>query len=520
MKRIGYTTALSIAVALSAPAFAGAGTIAVTTTSDNLSAGGKCSLREAVTAANNDDLGATGCTKTGNALGADTVKLQTGKTYDLHIGSTDETQNLGGSLDIGTGAGNGKLTIDGGAKGAEIKISVTDRVMYVGTPEFTLRRVTLHGGSEPGGNGGGIRSDSALLTLDRSTVEQSSADDGGGIYASGDLVLKSSKIIGNGDPSSTSYGGGVFVGNANLTVDHSTIRGNRADTEGAGIDVSGLPTDLVKIASSRITGNSLAAPSNGSGEQANGGGIYVVTAKVLISKSTISGNKARGIETDDYGNGGGAYLAVTAEDSKISSSTISGNLASGPAGTFPAGGGLYISSAEKALIVNSTIAANDAGPGSGGGLRVNDTDLSVIYTTIAGNKATGDGSAIDSLETGTADLVFGRTIIDGAGALCRIQSLPASSAGYNRSKGTSCGLSDPMDFHGPTGLKPLGKYGGQTRTMEPESGSAAINKVPKSKCFNENGAPLKSDQRGVKRPQAKTRTKRCDIGSVEVKPKR
>ncbi len=67
----------------SSPA-AEAGTINPTTTVDELAAGGECSLREAVSYAN-DDLTAGGCIDSDNATGdPDTIDLGGGE-YDLSL---------------------------------------------------------------------------------------------------------------------------------------------------------------------------------------------------------------------------------------------------------------------------------------------------------------------------------------------------------------------------------------------------------------------------------------------------
>jgi len=54
-------------------------------------------------------------------------------------------------------------------------------------------------------------------------------------------------------------------------------------------------------------------------------------------------------------------------------------------------------------------------------------------------------------------------------------------------------------------LLTLGNYGGPTMTMLPSASSPVVNAVPGGSC------PIKSDQRGVKRPQGP----KCDMGADE-----
>src|SRR5437764_12890805 len=86
-------------LALGLPASAGAVTIKVTTKHDVVGNDGHCSLREAISVANNDAaLGkARGECKRGH--GADTVLIPRGR-YELFISGAHENANASGDLDV------------------------------------------------------------------------------------------------------------------------------------------------------------------------------------------------------------------------------------------------------------------------------------------------------------------------------------------------------------------------------------------------------------------------------------
>src|SRR5688572_11612569 len=93
---------LSLAVCLLVPSAASAATISVTTTTDELDEGSRCSLREAITSANADsNTGAEGCVA-GN--GADRIVVPAGRFPLNRSGDpsplTSEDFNVYGDLDV------------------------------------------------------------------------------------------------------------------------------------------------------------------------------------------------------------------------------------------------------------------------------------------------------------------------------------------------------------------------------------------------------------------------------------
>ncbi|WP_341525828.1 choice-of-anchor Q domain-containing protein [Nostoc sp. UHCC 0302] len=159
--------------------------------------------------------------------------------------------------------------------------------------------------SEAEYNGAGIRNYGAL-TLNNSTISGNRAGlYAGGIYNGGTITLSNSTISDN----SATSGGGIL--NAGIfTVNNTTINSNKAKY-GGGISNGGTMT----VSNSTISGNS----ASGSGElydddnrgSINNGG------DLTVSNSTISGNSADGIISGGIGSGNTTLF--------VNNSTISGN---------------------------------------------------------------------------------------------------------------------------------------------------------------------------------------------------
>jgi hypothetical protein len=202
------------------------------------------------------------------------------------------------------------------------------------------------------------------LTLDENvTLVGRSTNIASLVYlSSGNLIINAgAKISGNtivNQPSSRTYGGGIYVSGGNLTMNGGEISGNTArGTQyynevgyGGGIYVS---SGTVTINGGVISGNTAGGNDGG-----RGGGIYVSSGTVTINGGVISGNNV-----DNYygtGVGGGIYGTVT-----INGGVISGNRANG-------GGGIYgtVTMHGGTISGNITHGAADffTNPGVGGGI--------------------------------------------------------------------------------------------------------------------------------------------------------
>ena len=298
-----------------------ANTITVTTIADeNGENSSKCSLREAIYAANyNTAYG--GCSA--GVLPAhwpDTIVLSSG-TYKL---TRNDDLDIMSNLII-KGAGMYDTVINGNA-GA--------RVLYIHSRNtVTIDSLKITNGKA--NNGGGIYN-RGTLTVQNSIIGgyNTAAYKGGGIYNyKGTLTVQNSII---GDNTASTYGGGIYNNDGSVTVQNSTIDSNKTNNWSGG----GIYQDhgTLTVQNSTISGNTATY---------NGGGLFNYRGTVTVQNSTISGNTA-----DHHGGyGGGIYVLGTLT---VQNSTISGNTAEDDKG-----GGIFIS--DGTLTLKNSIIANSTG---------------------------------------------------------------------------------------------------------------------------------------------------------------
>jgi hypothetical protein len=259
---------------------------------------------------------------------------------------------------------------------------------------------------------------------------------------------------------------GSHVSLSNLTIQngHTTAYGGGINNEYGG---------TLTVNRSTISGNS-ASPSCPPREfcHSDGGGIFSANGTMAISTSTISGNSAN--ESGGVDNRG----TLT-----ISNSTVSGNSASFNHGNA-FGGGIY-NGGSTVAISNSTISGNNASGslGSyGGGIH----GTAILQNTIVANSPSG-GNCYGTM----------------------------TSHGYNLSSDSTCDFDGPGDLNSiDAKLGTLGYYGGPTQTTPLLAGSPAIDAGNPSGCRDSNGNLLKTDQRGMPRPDKEDKSG-CDMGAYE-----
>ena len=228
-----------------------------------------CSLREAITAANQNP-------------GQHVILLHAG-TYTLTASgpATGNLQILGDVVLMGDGAGS--TLIDGGG---------LDGIFYVSSnATVQIQDVTLRNGRSPGA--------------------------GGAIHNQGDLTLLRTVLTGNSSVAGSAgpgRGGAIVSDGANpsLTIADSTIANNTAQSAGGGILAGGdVSLTNVTVAGNRSTSGL-------------GGGLYLfASARAVVSNATIAGNSAL--------KGGGLFVENTAfigVAPKVTSSILAGNTAS------------------------------------------------------------------------------------------------------------------------------------------------------------------------------------------------
>lgn len=288
---------------------------------------------------------------------------------------------------------------------------------------------------------------------------------GGGVFATGNLTLESSRLEGNKtyamSASGTASAGGAYAGGDFVSTD-STISSNKA----------------------------FVVPSTTSG---SGGGL-LLAGNVDITGSTISGNETTGSA------GGIDIFSVDPASvaTSITNSTISGN----EAANFV--GGLYVNSGTVSLS-HSTIAFNFAenavlsrspltkyGPGMAVGAKFGSVAVT-LQSSLLSNNTYGS--------TSPADLDL--TVANTAAHTITFNAGPA----HNLVRVTFAGVPADTIQNGCPLLGPLRDNGGLTQTHALLSTSPAIDQ-------GDNPGDLAWDQRGS--PYARVSGSAADIGAYEV----
>ena len=341
------------------------------------------------------------------------------------------------------------------------------------------------------------------------------------IYTEALTISLNLKIIGAGASATILDGAGSFgvvtiSGGAHVTLSKLTVRNGQASS-GAGIKNSGTLT----LSNSTVSGNEAPIPCihffvfceirRGT---ASGGGIYN-SGELIISNSTISENHAGSYcnATPCSAVGGGIYNAGT--HMAIENSTLTGNSAGTACSTsipcrVGVGGAFYTSGATVTLN-NSTITGNSAYRCSGtcggtGGAIVNG------FGTFAMDNSTVSGNSAGGIVNGGTATLQNSIVGNNAGINC---SGTITSHGYNLSSDDTCKLDGRGDLnnHDPL-LGPLQNNGGPTETMALLPGSPAIDAGNPSGCTDGQGHLLRTDQRGMPRPDREDIVG-CDIGAYE-----
>ncbi len=273
-----------------------------------------------------------------------------------------------------------------------------------------------------------------------------------------------------------------------LGVARSTV-GDVSVAEGGGWGI--VDSAVRSIGSHDMAGASLIR------SRVSGGGLWVSSSQIQPTTTDLF------VQDSIIEDSAGVGASVPA--GRFRRTTIRGNR----------GGGLRHSpnavSGGPLWVEDCTISGN-ATPDSGGGIAAAYLPLTIVRSTIVGNRAdsdgdgAGDGGGIDAtafarVVSVTASILASNSDAGGeapdcAGAISATRSLVGSSTG--------CSLGDATD--NLVGVDPLlgalADNGGPTPTHAPLFGSPAVDAT---------GACSGTDQRGVPRPQGAA----CDAGAVE-----
>ena len=267
--------------------------------------------------------------------------------------------------------------------------------------------------------GGGIVVDSTakLIMNDGSAVTGCSAEQGGGIYLSGEMELNGGTISGNtavGDYFGTSHSqsahGGAILIRANradydesydvpakLTMTGGNIQNNKAASErsafGGAVAILGTPKNTVDLTNKFImTGGTISGNTAG-----YGGAISAYAADSYWNGNAsvkISGNAE--ITQNTGSNGGGAIALLTSKaDDYTSTVEMSGGTISGNKTSSKGGGVFLYGKGDSFYMTDGKISDNEAK--QGGGISISDTDAAayLLGGTIQKNKATDGYPCVD-----------------------------------------------------------------------------------------------------------------------------
>ena len=237
---------------------------------DRRAQGDQCTLRAAVMEAN-------------ATPGADTVALGGG----IYLLRRHGPSRWSGGEDVDDLDVRDDLRIEGaGPAATRILVLGAHRAIEVyGGVHFDLDGVTVSGGKEPRGLGGGLRIARGSLTRLRDvTVEGNTARFGGGIWSAA-LTLEGERVVVRGNKA-FDRGGGIVVGgdpdHTGLTFRKATIADNVAVSgDGGGIQTRGVTF----LYDSEVTGNHASR---------GGGGLAIAgRGEVLLSGVRVDRNRAR-----------------------------------------------------------------------------------------------------------------------------------------------------------------------------------------------------------------------------------
>ena len=517
-----------------------AATITVNTSSDTQSPA-LCTLRAAIMAANTNTP-VDNC-NAGSVDGADTISF-TGLSNNSIITLTSELPVVTSTISV-NGPGQDSLAISG---------DNSSRILSVASGgDLTLSSITLLNGSttnDAAARGGAINVDSAILTINNSTLSDNSATSfGGGVFSRNSNITISNSILsdnytaqsGGGisfigsdifitdstvSDNSADFGGGVYSISSSTTIINSILSNNLANSVGGGISTTS--NSVTTISESTISNNSTGGRGGGISSRysstitindssisdnsaySRGGAFYSKDSSTNIINGTVSNNSAGfsggGIDSDNSnivinqsilsnnsaGFGGGGVSSENSSKTSIVNSTLSNNSANG--------GGGVLSRNSSTTISNSTVSNNSAD--SGGGVFASFSTLKLINAIVSGNTApTRRGAEIYSPSDSNTLLIQHNVL--GSSQTNDSAAFEVFSAGVMFDPTNIIASSDRLNLRLNQIIEPLADNGGPTLTHALPIGSPAFNLGDNANC------PAR-DQRGEPRDNGP-----CDIGAFE-----
>lgn len=441
----------------------------------------------------------------------------------------------------------GPVTIDGGGS------SHDHHIFWIGPGGIlSLAEMTLINGHTSGGGAAILDNNQGTLNiLDVSFIGNVAEGSGGAINSNGAVNILASNFSGNkalgvypdqSDNPSTGFGGAISIeGSDKLKVSLSAFNGNTARQSGGAVFQS---SNQAEISDSTFNGN-LTTTTNSNNN--NGGGAFFndYNSSLKLIRTTFDGNISLG------GNGGGLYSAISAS-AVITNTSFNGNIV-GDQSNAQMGGAIYNmedllvtgsfflnnlstrgnggaianDKAGTVQVVNSTLTANAAPTGLGGGVFNTNTqqggpssNVTLTNVTLSSNAAqpsSDHGGGVYNASGHYLTLV--NTIIDNSDAVGDNCEGTITSGGHNLDSGTSCGLNGTGDVSsGDPKLDTPGFNGGPLSVLLTQkllAGSDAMDVGDDAIC--QGDLVDNKDQRGESRPKDGdgNGSSTCDMGAYE-----
>lgn len=169
--------------------------------------------------------------------------------------------------------------------------------------------------NDSGSDGGGLfayltTTGATLDIVDSNVVDNESYNAGGGLYMSGSapsvlFTVQGSRVDDN--ESTNSNGGGIYFSGNRLDVTGSSVSDNIADGTGGGVYIGGIYGNDKSV---EITGSTIAGNEAGN----NGGGLYAYassSATAMLLNTTVSGNTAANSGGGLYLSSSGGSMSIT-----------------------------------------------------------------------------------------------------------------------------------------------------------------------------------------------------------------
>ena len=318
-----------------------------------------------------------------------------------HAGLEHNKTDDSGTLTITDNNNDGKLTANGGYKGAGIGGGNSGN----GAVTITGGDINANGGYKGAGIGGGYFGNGTVKITDgdiNANGGYKGAGIGGGNEKDGQVTITGGEIIANGGDGSAGIGGGYF-GNGTVNISGGTITEASGGGEGAGIGGGDSGNGTVNISGGTITkasggyyGAGIGGGSSGLGNVSIEGNVTIKNAQGGVGAAGIGGG-ARGT-SDAAGNGNKISIKstaagspnITAKGGKASDDGLSGGAAIG-SGSVVAGA----TEVKSDITIEGKVTINATG---GGNVAIGDNiDGEKVFNGLAGGtniKRTANGKDV------------------------------------------------------------------------------------------------------------------------------